>query len=182
MKWIHHKAPGLLICLTVALPAWFLGTLLPIVGGPVFALLLGMLLTRLLPRREIFLPGIAFTSKKILQSAVVVLGFGLNLSVIARTGLQSLPIILSAVTAALVLSRLLYKVFGVSPAAAVLVGVGSAVCGGSAIAAAAPVLRATDAPVIRRPGNSTSGYQAPTISTRSPTIAVLNAMGSTLRV
>ncbi|ASR04893.1 hypothetical protein [Gordonia rubripertincta] len=50
------------------------------------------------------------------------------------------------------------------------------------IAAAAPVLSATDAPVINRPGKSTNGYQAPTISTRSPTIAVMNAMGRTLRV
>lgn len=73
---------GLLICLAISIPAWFLGRLFPVVGGPVCAILIGMAIAPFIKGKERFRPGIAFTSKKILQYAVVLLGFGMNLSVV----------------------------------------------------------------------------------------------------
>ena len=71
-----------------------LGKLFPVVGGPVFAILIGMILALVIKKRDSLECGIKYTSKKILQYAVVLLGFGLNLEVVMETGKQSLPIIL----------------------------------------------------------------------------------------
>lgn len=89
-------------------------------------------------------PGIAFTSKKILQYAVILLGFGMNLTDILEKGQQSLPIILSTITTSLIVSFLLYRLLHMNSKVSTLIGVGSSICGGSAIAATAPVIEADD--------------------------------------
>ena len=97
MNKIKTNGKGIVLCFILALPCWFLGKALPLVGAPVFGILLGMILNRFLPKRESFKSGIAFTSKKVLQLAVILLGFGMNLRVILETGRQSLPIICSTI-------------------------------------------------------------------------------------
>lgn len=144
MEFLKKTTPGLLLCLVLAIPSWFLGKLLPVIGGPVFAILFGMILSMLLKKRARFQAGIAFTSKKILQYAVILLGFGLNLSEIAKVGARSLPIICATITTSLVVAFLLHKWLRVPNNISVLVGVGSSICGGSAIAATAPVVGADD--------------------------------------
>lgn len=132
------------MCFAIALPSWFLGKLFPIIGGPVIAIIVGMLLTLLIKNKTSLESGIKFTSKKILQYAVILLGFGLNLQVILQTGKQSLPIILSTITTSLVIAYILHKVMHIPGKISTLVGVGSSICGGSAIAATAPVIDADD--------------------------------------
>ena len=88
--------------------------------------------------------GIAFTGKKVLQAAVVLLGFGLNLAQIAQVGMMSLPIIGSTIATALIVAFLLHKVLRMPSEISTLIGVGSSICGGSAIAATAPVIKAHD--------------------------------------
>lgn len=144
MEFLKKTTPGLLLCLVLAIPSWFLGRLLPVIGGPVFAILFGMILSMLLKKRARYQAGIAFTSKKILQYAVILLGFGLNLSEIAKVGARSLPIICATITTSLVVAFLLHKWLRVPNNISVLVGVGSSICGGSAIAATAPVIGADD--------------------------------------
>ena len=95
-------------------------------------------------KRETFDPGIKYTSKKILQYAVVLLGFGMNLRVVMETGKQSLPIIICTITASLVISYVLHKAPHIPEKISTLVGVGSSICGGSAVAAAAPVIDADE--------------------------------------
>lgn len=82
--------------------------------------------------------------KSHLADAVVLLGFGMNLGVIFQTGKQSLPIILCTITTSLVIAWLLRKVLKVPAKTSILVGVGSSICGGSAIAATAPVIDADE--------------------------------------
>ena len=144
MSFIQKNAKGILLCLVLAIPCWFLGQAVPVVGGPVFGILAGMLITLLLKDKTQFQSGITFVSKKVLQYAVVLLGFGLNLSVILETGKQSLPIIISTITTSLIIAFILYKALKLKTNNAILVGVGSSICGGSAIAATAPVIDATD--------------------------------------
>ncbi|WP_097003684.1 YeiH family protein [Lacrimispora amygdalina] len=136
--------PGLLVCLMIAIPAWFLGKLVPVVGGPVFAILLGMGTAPFITGKEKFRPGVTFTSKKILQYAVILLGFGMNLSTVLQKGRQSLPIIASTITVSLVIAYVLFHKLKVPEKSAILIGIGSSICGGSAIAAAAPVIDADD--------------------------------------
>lgn len=135
---------GLLLCLVIAVPAWILGKMFPIMGGPVIAILLGMIVTLFLKDKTKLQPGITFCAKKILQYAVILLGFGLNLSVILETGVQSLPIILCTITTSLVVAYVLGKGLHIPSKTATLIGVGSSICGGSAIAATAPVIDADD--------------------------------------
>lgn len=144
MEFLKDKWKGILLCLILALPCWFLGKAVPVVGAPVFGILLGMALMRFLPAREQLKGGIAFTSKKVLQYAVILLGFGLNLSVVLETGVQSLPIICSTIAISLIMAWLLRKILHVPSNLATLIGVGSSICGGSAVAATAPVIEADD--------------------------------------
>ena len=71
MNFVKKNGAGLLLCLVIAVPSWFLGQAVPVIGGPVFAILIGMILTLILTKKEPFMPGVNYTSKKILQAAVV---------------------------------------------------------------------------------------------------------------
>ena len=137
---------GVLFCLAIALPAWLLGKQFEVIGGPVFAILIGMVLALVVPARagEPLQKGVKFTSKKVLQYAVILLGFGLNLAQIAQVGATSLPIIVSTIATSLIVSFVLCRALNIPGKISTLVGVGSSICGGSAIAATAPVIDADD--------------------------------------
>ena len=143
---IRTNARGIALCLALALPAWLLGKQFEVVGGPVFAILIGMAVALLLRNRDTasLEPGIKYTSKKVLQYAVILLGFGLNLAQIAQVGATSLPIIISTITTSLVIAFVLCRALKIPSKISTLVGVGSSICGGSAIAATAPVIDADD--------------------------------------
>ena len=144
MEFINKNGKGLLLCLVIAVPSWFLGKAFPIIGGAVIAILAGMVVTVFFKEKGAFEPGIKFTSKKILQWAVILLGFGLNLNVIVETGKQSLPIIVCTIATSLIVAFVLHKAMKIPANISSLVGVGSSICGGSAIAATAPVIDADD--------------------------------------
>lgn len=135
---------GIIICLIIAIPSYILGTYFPIIGGPVIAILAGMAVAIVLKDKSAFDKGIKFVSKKVLQWAVILLGFGMNLSVVAETGLQSLPIIISTIAVSLLVAFFLSKALRIQKNTGTLIGVGSSICGGSAIAAASPVIGADD--------------------------------------
>lgn len=144
MNTFRKNWKGLLACLLLAVPSFLLGKQFPIVGGPVFAILIGMALAPFVKKNEALAPGIKFTSKKILQYAVILLGFGMNLKVVMETGKQSLPIIVCTITTSLVIAYVLHRAMHIPGNISTLVGVGSSICGGSAIAATAPVIDADD--------------------------------------
>ncbi|MCR4901588.1 MAG: YeiH family protein [Butyrivibrio sp.] len=144
MESIKKNSIGFLVCLGIAIPSWFLGKQFPIVGGAVIAIIAGMIIALFWNDKKMADPGIKFTSKIILQTAVVLLGFGMNLGVVIQTGKQSLPIIICTISTSLLIAYGLHKLLKVKGNTAVLVGVGSSICGGSAIAATAPVVDADD--------------------------------------
>jgi uncharacterized integral membrane protein (TIGR00698 family) len=143
---VRERWKGVLFCLIIAIPATLLGKQIEVVGGPVFAILFGMVLALVFPknRREQLAAGVTYTSKKVLQYAVILLGFGMNLSQILSKGTQSLPIIVATISTSLVIAFVLCRVMNVPGKIATLVSVGSSICGGSAIAATAPVIDADD--------------------------------------
>lgn len=144
MQSIQKKLPGIAVCLAIAVPSWLLGKLVPVIGGSVFSILIGMIIALIWTPGETFKPGIGFTSKKVLQAAVVLLGFGLNLSVVLQTGKQSLPIIVCTIATSLLVAFTMHKLLHLDGDTCTLIGVGSSICGGSAIAATAPVINADD--------------------------------------
>lgn len=141
---VLKKLPGVLLCLVLSIPAYFLGIWLPVVGGPVFGILLGMVVTLFIKDKTFIQAGMSYTSKKILQYAVILLGFGMNISAVLEKGAQSLPIILVTIGTALITGFIVSKILKIKKNVGILVSVGSSICGGSAIAAAAPVINAQD--------------------------------------
>ncbi|MCR4781619.1 MAG: YeiH family protein [Lachnospiraceae bacterium] len=144
INFIKTNWLGILVCFLIALPSWFIGEKFPIIGGPVIAILSGMVITLFWSKKKTAQSGIKFTSKFILQAAVVLLGFGLNLNIILETGKQSLPIIICTISTSLFIAFALHKAMNIPGNISILVGVGSSICGGSAIAATAPVIDADD--------------------------------------
>lgn len=144
--------PGILFCLLIAAPAWLLGKAIPIMGGPVIAIILGIVITTLFPKlinhklsNGLNLSeGVKYTSKKILQYSIILLGFEMNLFNVINVGGQSLFVMIFTLAAAFIVAFLVGKALKISASTTTLIGVGTSICGGSAIAATAPVIRAKD--------------------------------------
>lgn len=132
---------GIGLALLVAVLAWAVGAALPLVGGAVAAIVLGVLARALFAPGPRFDPGIRLAGKKGLQWSIILLGFGLDLGEVARTGLESLGVMLGTLAVAFLAAWALGRWLRVPGKLTVLVGVGTAICGGSAIAAVTPILR-----------------------------------------
>ncbi len=126
----------------LAVPATVVGRLVPVVGGPVAGIVLGVLATLLLRPGERLRSGIAFAATVPLQTSVVLLGCQLSLGQVARVGLTSLPVMLGTLAACLLVAHLLGRALGVVRDLRTLIGVGTGICGASAIAAITPVIDA----------------------------------------
>ncbi len=147
MKQKNNLLPGCLLCLLVGAAAWVMANYIPtvgkLIGGPVFAILLGMILA-FWKRPSAMDAGITFCSKKILQYSIIFIGFGMNIRTVLATGGQSLAVMLCTIAASLLTAFLMGRVLKVPSNTATLIGVGTSICGGSAIAATAPVIEADD--------------------------------------
>ncbi|QNE20478.1 putative sulfate exporter family transporter [Kribbella qitaiheensis] len=143
VSWVG-RLPGAGVVLVLAAVAVPLGRLVPVVGGPVFGILLGVLAGVALPvlRSERMRPGYDFASKNLLQLSIVVLGTGLSLQQVVRVGGSSLPVMLGTLTVALGGAWVFGRLLGVRGDTQTLIGVGTAICGGSAIAAATAAIGA----------------------------------------
>ncbi|MDX6264164.1 MAG: hypothetical protein QOH84_5852 [Kribbellaceae bacterium] len=139
-----ERVPGLLVVLALAGVAVPLGRLVPVIGGPVFGIVLGVLAGVLAPalRGSWSQPGYEFASKTLLQLSIVVLGTGLSLQQVVKVGGESLPVMLGTLTVALGGAWLFGRLLGVRGDTQTLIGVGTAICGASAIAAATAAIGA----------------------------------------
>ena len=139
-----RSLPGIALATGIGLLALVLGRWLPLIGGPVIGIVLGILVRNTLSPGERYGAGIAFTGKYVLQWSIIALGFGLSLSQVARTGLHSLSVTLVTMSVAFLAAWLLGRWLGVHDKLKILIGVGTAICGGSAIAAITPIIRPDD--------------------------------------
>jgi uncharacterized integral membrane protein (TIGR00698 family) len=142
--FIRENWVGILIAFAIASAAHFLGKLIPVVGGPVLGITLGILVTSVWKLPGAARKGIKFTSKYILQMAVVLLGFDMNAGSVIRVGRQSLLVIALTLSAAFLTAFLVGKLLQINKKLTTLIGVGTAICGGSAIAAASSAINAND--------------------------------------
>lgn len=144
MKWIKEHYLGILLSLIIAIIAYFLGNKFPIVGGSVFGIVIGILINNIFGKPKQTITGITFTSKKILQWAIIVLGSGLSLTQVWRTGLSSFSVMMFTLAAAFITAYGIGKLMNIPYKLKTLIGVGTAICGGSAIAAISPIIEADD--------------------------------------
>lgn len=136
--------PGIFVTLGLAFLARWLGALAPIVGGPIFAIVLGMVARAVMGLDPILSQGTTFASKKVLQASIVLLGGSLSLGQVWKTGVDSLGVMLVSLGVGLVTAILMGKVLRVPWRLGSLIGVGTSICGASAIAAVAPVIQADE--------------------------------------
>jgi uncharacterized integral membrane protein (TIGR00698 family) len=121
--------------------------IVPVVGAPVIAILCGIALSSVRSLPTLLVPGITFTSKRVLQASVVVLGFDLSLSQLLSVGLSSLPVLIGTLLIALTVAWLAGRALRLGSDLRTMIGVGTAICGASAIAAADAVIEADEADV-----------------------------------
>jgi uncharacterized integral membrane protein (TIGR00698 family) len=109
-------------------------------GSPPLALALGLVLA--------FTIGSPFPelngkpTKYLLQASVVLLGFGMNLKEVYRAGRQGILFTIATIMGTLVLGYIVGRALGVRDKTSTLISSGTAICGGSAIAAVAPAIDA----------------------------------------
>jgi uncharacterized integral membrane protein (TIGR00698 family) len=128
--------------LAVAAIAAFFGTRVPVVGAPVFAIAIGLALTPVIRRAPALQRGVAFCGKTLLQWAIVLFGANLSVAQILRGGAAALPVMLGTFAVVLLLAYVLGRALGLDRTMRRLLGIGTAICGGSAIAAVSAVLEA----------------------------------------
>lgn len=136
--------PGLILCGGIAAVALSIGGLVPVVGSAVPAIVIGVLIGLLITPGRWLLPGVRFAGRTVLQVAIVVLGSQLSIVDAARVGVASLPVMLGTLTACFVAAWLVGRAIGVVGDLRTLIGVGTGICGASAIAAVSPVIAAAD--------------------------------------
>jgi uncharacterized integral membrane protein (TIGR00698 family) len=144
MNWLKENGFGIGLSFIIAVVANYLGKQFPIIGGAVFAIILGILINNTVGKPKASLKGVTFTSKKILQWAIIVLGAGLSLKQVWKTGLSSFSVMIFTLSAAFLAAYGFGKLLGIPSKLKALIGVGTAICGGSAIAAVSPIIEADE--------------------------------------
>lgn len=145
----RRAVPGLVVALAVAAVATVAGKFVPLAGGPVLGIVLGALAGNLVPalRAHALAPGYATAARPVLQLSIVVLGTGLPLRQVAQVGGSSLPVMLGTLAVALGGAWLLGRLLGVRGDTQTMIGVGTGICGASAIAATSAVLKPKQADI-----------------------------------
>jgi uncharacterized integral membrane protein (TIGR00698 family) len=151
---MKQNLPGLLLTLALAVaaalaaqapfaPFTLAGGQHPI-GVSSLAILFGIVLVNLVPLSNRFLPGIRFCTRVVLPLGIVLLGARLAFGDLMKVGTTGLLLSLVSISTCALVTALLIRTFRLPVKLTTLIGVGTAICGGSAIAAAAPVIEADD--------------------------------------
>ena len=149
MKTIQKMLPGCLMALAIAAVAKLLENLeqaagLHFIGASVIALFIGMFINSFYKPNDVTAPGIKFTSKKLLKVAIVLLGASLNITTVLKVGRFSLTVMVFTLATCFGVGYFVGKALGLNWKMSNLISAGTGICGGSAIAAIAPVIEATD--------------------------------------
>lgn len=139
-KWLAEHYLGLLLVLVVAYASVRLGAAFPLIGAPVFGIVLGMVLRTAVGVPEGCRAGVKWSGKRILQIAIVLLGAGYSLDKIWAAGAESIGLILMVLAIAFVITLGAGRFLGVESNLRHLIAFGTAFCGASAIAAVSPVI------------------------------------------
>ena len=146
MKKITKVLPGFLMALLIAAVARTIENLLPIhlIGGSIIALFIGMGLNQLRKPADFIRPGLAFTSKKMLKFAIILLGASLSIGTILHVGRLSLTVMVFTLLTCFGGGYIVGRMLGLDWKLSNMISAGTGICGGSAIAAIAPVIDAED--------------------------------------
>ncbi len=146
LKEYAKLLPGFGVALLIAAVAKWLESLLPIhlIGASVIALFIGMLINHFIKPSTLLAGGLKFTSKKILKFAIILLGTSLSIGTILQVGKMSLMVMCFTLLTCFGGGYFIGKALGLNWKLSNLISAGTGICGGSAIAAIAPVIDAED--------------------------------------
>ena len=142
--FVKKYLPGILLSFGIAAVSIFLGGLLPLIGSSVFAIVFGIVLNNSMKLPAVFQEGLSYSGKKLLQYSIIFLGFSMSIGQVSETGISSLRISLITILIAFLAAYLAGRFFKMNRVLTILIGFGTAICGGSAIAAASPILEADE--------------------------------------
>ncbi|EGJ40607.1 YeiH family protein [Streptococcus sanguinis] len=142
--FVKKYLPGVLLSFGIAAVSIFLGGLLPLIGSSVLAIVFGIVLNNSMKLPAMFQEGLSYSGKKLLQYSIIFLGFSMSIGQVSETGLSSLRISLITILIAFLAAYLAGRFFKMNRVLTILIGFGTAICGGSAIAAASPILEADE--------------------------------------
>ncbi len=148
LAWVRTHVPGIVLCMAVTLAAfglqlaeqWLFGRAW--LEALVLAILIGTAVRSVWKPAHRWHVGINFSAKTLLEIAVVLLGASLSTQTLKAAGPGLLAGIVVVVGAVIVVSYGIGRVLGLHHRMALLVACGNSICGNSAIAAVAPVIRA----------------------------------------
>jgi uncharacterized integral membrane protein (TIGR00698 family) len=138
-----HILPGLIIVLIIGFAAKFAASYIAL-GSVTLAIILGIIINNLLPIHKTFSTGIVFAEKKLLSLAIMLMGAQLNFSILTSLGLKAIILIVLIAVISISVGYVIGKAFKLSSPFSLLLGIGNAICGSSAIAGAAPLLGAEE--------------------------------------
>jgi uncharacterized integral membrane protein (TIGR00698 family) len=141
---LARHAPGLLAAVAVAAVARGATAFLPAVVSEVtIAILIGLIVGRVAAvRTPAFTPGLRLAAERLLRLGIILLGAKLSVAQIAGIGLPAAAIIVVTMASALAVVLVLSRMAAVDRRLAVLLAVGAAVCGNTAVVATSPVIGA----------------------------------------
>lgn len=139
---VSSVLPGLALAAAVAVVATVIGKAVPVVGPAVPGAVIGAVIAIVRKPGAVFAPGLKWASSFVLQCSVVILGTQLSIGAAARAGLASLPVMLGTLAVCLAAAYVYGRLLGVVGNLRTLIGVGTGICGASAIAAVSPVIEA----------------------------------------
>lgn len=144
MIQMKQNIHGIGLAIVVMLVAMVLSNIIPMLGTALIALSLGIIIRQVMPKFEPFQAGVAWSEKHILETAIILLGFGFQFSRIQEVGGSTFIIIVLSIVAIIGLALVLQKITKKEGQLFWLLGAGSAICGSSAIGATAPLVKAKE--------------------------------------
>lgn len=132
------------ICTVIAIVATFLGKMQNIIGAPMIGLFIGMIIVNLFTIDKDFKKGTTWAGKKCLNIGIILAGATLNFSMILGMGAKALPLIICNICISFGVAFLVGKKLKLSNNTCTLVGGGTSICGGTAIATLASIIKAKE--------------------------------------
>ncbi|UTW65639.1 putative sulfate exporter family transporter [bacterium SCSIO 12643] len=137
---MKSRIPGIVFSFFIGMVAYLGALYIPMINSIVLALIMGMLYANIAPTPEKWSSGIHFSSKNLLEIAIIFLGFGISFYDIASLGWQIIIVLSLSILVVLGFTYFIVKRFNIQDSCGHLIGFGTAICGSSAIAALAPKL------------------------------------------
>lgn len=147
MKKIKKMIPGIIFVFIVSILSMYINDSIKNVinlEALTIGIIIGIVYNNTIKTQTVFKEGVKFSLKKFLKVGIVLLGFKLNFNSLLKLGPKVILMVLIFVPSVLILSVLLGKLFKVEDKLATLIGVGSCICGASAVVALAPTINAED--------------------------------------